>query len=77
MKPYLHVTGVFTSCFCMLRLRVLDIYRLKFGICAVPDTIAYCDVQYWLLRGVLAAKLVDWHSSCNITCKNLTWDLCH
>jgi len=46
MKPYLHVTGVFTSCFCMLRLRVLDIYRLKFGICAVPDTIAYCDVQY-------------------------------
>jgi len=37
----------------------LKIYRLKFGMCVVPDTVACCDVEYWLLRGVLAAKLVD------------------
>jgi len=37
----------------------LNIYRLKFGMCAVSDTIAYCNVEYWLLRGALAAKLID------------------
>jgi len=32
----------------------IDIWRLKFGICAVSGTFVYCDVEYWLLRGVLA-----------------------
>jgi len=28
-------------------------------MCAVPDTVAYCDAEYCLLRAVLAAKLID------------------
>jgi hypothetical protein len=34
----------------------LNIYSLNRGICAVPDTVAYCNVEYWLMSGVLAAE---------------------
>lgn len=37
----------------------IDIWRLKFGICAVSGTFIYCGVEYWLPRVVLPSELVS------------------
>jgi hypothetical protein len=49
--------------------------RSMFSTCVMSGTIADHHVEQWLPRGVLAWRLLSWHSLFNITSKILCWSL--
>lgn len=60
---------VFTLCFVPVEsLCFVNVWRLMFGLCVIAGTITDC-IEYWLLKWVLAWRLVNWHFLFNITLK--------